>query len=127
MLNTFLNIFLLTVNLLFYITSLYSSISLFNVALVIGALIWLISLYFLLKYNHFFLLAILFIFLLILSVPQFLLFMMTYAFNGMTTSSPLFETTLISVSGMIYCFFNPLLSIIIICRKQTDNILKEAM
>lgn len=125
MLNRSLYIFIFLVNLLFCIVLLYSEISLFTFGLVTGALIWILSLYTLLKYNQFFFLAILFIFLIILSVPLFLLFFMMYIFNGIPHSSHLFETSLISVTGMSYCVLNPLLSLIIISRSHADKLLKE--
>ncbi|MEI5995432.1 hypothetical protein A5880_003023 [Enterococcus sp. 4G2_DIV0659] len=126
MLTKFLNISLLTINLMFCVVSLYSGIYLFTFGLVMGALIWLLSLYTLLKYNQFFFLAILFIFLIILSVPLFLLFLMMYVFNGIPDSSRLFQTALISVIGMSYCFLNPLFSLIIISRSHADKLLKQA-
>lgn len=126
MLNKSLYICILLVNFLFCIASLYSGFYLFNLALVIGSLIWLLCLYALLKYNQFFFLAILFIFLIIFSVPLFLIFLMMYIFNGIPDSSPLIETALISVTGMSYCVLNPLLSLIIISRSHADKLLKEA-
>ncbi|OJG98094.1 hypothetical protein RV18_GL003790 [Enterococcus termitis] len=104
----------------------YSEISLFTFGLVIGALIWILSLYTLLKYNQFFFLAIVFIFLIILLVPLFLLFLMMYIFKGIPDTSHLFETTLTSVTGMSYCFLNPLLSLIIISRSHAERLLNEA-
>ncbi len=126
MLNRSLYISIFLVNLLFCTVSLYSGISIFNLTLVIGALTWLSIFYTLLKYNQFFFLAILFIFLIIFSVPLFLLFFMMYIFNGIPDSSRLIETTLISVTGMSYCVLNPLLSLIIISRSHANELLKEA-
>ncbi|OJG71306.1 hypothetical protein RV12_GL001568 [Enterococcus quebecensis] len=112
---------------MFCIFSLYSGIDLFTFGLVMGALIWLLSLYTLLKYNQFFFLAILFIFFIILLVPLFFLFFMMYIFKGIPYSSHIFETTLISVTGMSYCFLTPLLSLIIISRSHTNKLLKDAV
>lgn len=124
MLNRSLYISILLVNLIFCIVTLYSGIYDFHLEIVTGASIWLLSFYTLLKYNQFFFLAILFIFLIIFSVPLFLLFLMMYIFNGIPDSR-LIETTLISITGMSYCVLNPLLSLIIISRSHADKLLKE--
>lgn len=121
MLTKGLHISLLTIHLLFCLVFLFSGISSSLVKLVVAALIWLVIFYSLLKYNQVFILSILIIFLIILSVPLFFFFLMMYSFNGIPDSHPLVETTLISITGMSYYFFNPLLVLIIFIRQYMTN------
>jgi hypothetical protein len=119
MITKFLHISLISVNLLFCLVLLFIEHDSF--VWVGGALVWLIIFYSLLRYNQTFLLSILILLIISVSALLFLVFFITYLISNIPASVNQTETAIVSVTGMIYMFGNPLLSLIIIVRKNLVN------
>jgi heme/copper-type cytochrome/quinol oxidase subunit 2 len=118
MITKLLHILLITINLLYCLIFLFTGDGL---GLVLGALAWMILFYTLLRYNQTIFLGILVLPVVFLSALLFLVFFLTYLLSGISNSSNQIGNATVTVVGMFYSFSNPLLSLIIIIRKNRGN------